>query len=237
MPNSASPQDVADAYMLGWELGLKALAVYRDGSKGAQPLNTSNKGEGKESGAGQKLSPKERRKLAGPRREHLPDTRRSVTHKFNVAGHEGYITVGLYPDGRVGEMFIVMAKEGSTIGGLMDCFGTAISMSLQYGVPLNVYIEKFSHTRFEPLGQTKNPDIPHACSLVDYIFRWLETTFLPNTNAKKSIYEGFEYPELERPVERRKGPSNKENAEPASANTAESAKQKTLDKQSLASTV
>ena len=114
-----------------------------------------------------------------PRRERLPDTRQSITHKFSVAGHEGYITVGLFHDGRPGELFITMAKEGSTIGGLMDCFGTAVSMSLQYGVPLEVYVNKFSHTRFEPMGHTKNPDIRIAKSLVDYIFRWLGITFLP----------------------------------------------------------
>jgi len=178
MPNKATVQDITDAYMMAWDLGLKALAVYRDGSKGAQPLSTSEDG-GKKDGEG--LSKKEKRKLAGPRRERLPDTRQSVTHKFNISGHEGYITAGLYPDGRVGELFITMAKEGSTIGGLMDCFGTAISMSLQYGVPLKVYIEKFSHTKFEPQGHTKNPDIPVAKSLVDYIFRWLGRTFLPET--------------------------------------------------------
>ena len=116
---------------------------------------------------------------AAPRRERLPDTRQSITHKFSVSGHEGYITVGLYPDGRPGELFITMAKEGSTIGGLMDCFGTAVSMSLQYGVPLEVYVNKFSHTRFEPMGFTKNPDIKIAKSIVDYIFRWLGITFLP----------------------------------------------------------
>jgi ribonucleoside-diphosphate reductase alpha chain len=114
-----------------------------------------------------------------PRRERLPDTRQSITHKFNVGGHEGYINVGLYPDGRPGELFITMAKEGSTIGGLMDCFGTAISMSLQYGVPLEVLVNKFSHTRFEPMGHTTNPDIRIAKSVVDYIFRWLGITFLP----------------------------------------------------------
>ena len=117
--------------------------------------------------------------VAAPRRERLPDTRQSITHKFSIAGHEGYITVGLYPDGRPGELFITMAKEGSTIGGLMDCFGTAVSMSLQYGVPLEVYVNKFSHTRFEPMGYTKNPDIRIAKSMVDYIFRWLGITFLP----------------------------------------------------------
>ncbi|MDR0521789.1 MAG: vitamin B12-dependent ribonucleotide reductase [Planctomycetaceae bacterium] len=179
MPNSASVQDIADAYKLGWELGLKALAVYRDGSKGAQPLSVSNADKSKVADSAGELSRKEKRKFAGPHRNRLPDTRQSVTHKFNVSGHEGYITVGLYPDGRVGELFITMAKEGSTIGGLMDCFGTSISMSLQYGVPLSVYVEKFSHTRFEPMGHTKNPDIPIAKSLVDYIFRWLGRTFLP----------------------------------------------------------
>ncbi len=168
MPRESTPEDVADAYMEGWRLGLKALAIYRDGSKEVQPLSTKSKA-GK---AAEKL-------LAAPRRERLPDTRQSITHKFNVSGHEGYITVGLYPDGRPGELFITMAKEGSTIGGLMDCFGTAVSMSLQYGVPLEVYVNKFSHTRFEPMGFTKNPDIKIAKSLVDYIFRWLGITFLP----------------------------------------------------------
>jgi len=149
-------------------MGLKALAIYRDGSKESQPLNTSTEGDK----AAAKVT-------AAPRRERLPDTRRSVTHKFNVGGHEGYITVGLYDDGRPGELFITMAKEGSTIGGLMDAFGTSVSMSLQYGVPLEVYVKKFSHTRFEPWGYTKNPDIPVAKSLVDYLFRWMGTQFLP----------------------------------------------------------
>ena len=171
MPKDSTPEDVGNAYMEGWKLGLKALAVYRDGSKGVQPLNTKSGADKEE---------KEKKKTVGaPRRERLPDTRTSVTHKFNVAGHEGYITVGLYPDGRPGEMFITMAKEGSTIGGLMDCFGTAVSMSLQYGVPLEVYVQKFSHTRFEPMGPTKNPDIRIAKSIVDYIFRWLGVTFMP----------------------------------------------------------
>jgi ribonucleoside-diphosphate reductase alpha chain len=170
MPNNATVQDIESAYMMAWELGLKALAVYRDGSKGAQPLSTSNDADKKER--------KEKRKTSQGR-ERLPDTRNSMTHKFNVSGHEGYITVGLYPDGRVGEIFIRMAKEGSTIGGLMDCFSIAISMGLQYGVPLRACVEKFSHTKFEPWGHTKNQDIPQAKSLVDYIFRWLGRTFLP----------------------------------------------------------
>ena len=168
MPRESTPEDVAQAYMEGWRLGLKALAIYRDGSKEAQPLST----KAKSAQTGEKA-------VAAPRRERLPDTRRSITHKFSVGGHQGYITVGLYPDGRPGELFIIMAKEGSTIGGLMDCFGTAVSMSLQYGVPLEVYVEKFSHTRFEPWGHTNNPDIKIAKSIVDYIFRWLGLTFLP----------------------------------------------------------
>jgi len=168
MPRETTPADIAQAYLEGWQLGLKALAVYRDGSKESQPLSTQTEA----SKAADKVA-------ATPRRERLPDTRRSITHKFNVAGHEGYITVGLYDDGRPGELFITMAKEGSTIGGLMDAFGTAVSMSLQYGVPLEVYVSKFSHTRFEPMGHTKNPDIRIAKSIVDYIFRWLGMTFIP----------------------------------------------------------
>ncbi len=187
MPRETTPADIADAYLEGWRLGLKALAVYRDGSKESQPLSTSSETD--------KAAAKQ---LAVPRRERLPDTRKSITHKFNVAGHEGYITVGLYDDGRPGELFITMAKEGSTIGGLMDCFGTAVSMSLQYGVPLEVYVGKFSHTRFEPMGHTKNPDIRIAKSIVDYIFRWLGITFLAgyrdamlnHSPAKDSAAEG-----------------------------------------------
>lgn len=168
MPRDTTPEDIAGAYIEGWRLGLKAIAIYRDGSKESQPLNTSSESD--------KVAAKS---APTPRRERLLDTRRSVTHKFNVGGHEGYITVGLYDDGRPGELFITMAKEGSTIGGLMDAFGTAVSMSLQYGVPLEVYVKKFSHTRFEPWGYTRNPDIPVAKSLVDYIFRWLGSEFLP----------------------------------------------------------
>jgi len=169
MPRESTPGDIARAYQEGWRMGLKALAIYRDGSKESQPLSTSTEGD--------KAAAKAT--TAAPRRERLPDTRRSVTHKFSVGGHEGYITVGLYDDGRPGELFITMAKEGSTIGGLMDAFGTAVSMSLQYGVPLEVYVKKFSHTRFEPWGYTKNADIPVAKSLVDYLFRWMGTQFIP----------------------------------------------------------
>jgi ribonucleoside-diphosphate reductase alpha chain len=175
MPRETTPEDIAKAYFDGWKLGLKALAIYRDGSKESQPLATSSEGQRAAAAAAA---------VNKPRRERLPDTRQSVTHKFSVAGHEGYITVGLYPGkpgelGRPGELFITMAKEGSTIGGLMDAFGTAVSMSLQYGVPLEDYVRKFSHMRFEPQGYTKNPDIRIAKSLIDYIFRWLGMTFLP----------------------------------------------------------
>jgi ribonucleoside-diphosphate reductase alpha chain len=175
MPKESTPADIGNAYREGWRLGLKALAVYRDGSKGAQPLSTSNEAIKEK----EKEKEKAEKAVAAPRRERLRDTRQSITHKFSIAGHEGYITVGLYPDGRPGELFITMAKEGSTIGGLMDCFGTAVSMSLQYGVPLEVYVNKFSHTRFEPMGHSKNPEIRFAKSIVDYIFRWLGITFLP----------------------------------------------------------
>ncbi len=167
MPAQVTPDDVMAAYLWGWELGLKALAIYRDGSKQSQPLATSAEGEQRQ------------KTTARPRRERLPDTRRSLTHKFSISGHEGYITVGLYDDGRPGEMFVTMAKEGSTIGGLMDSFGTAISIALQYGVPLDVLVKKFSHARFEPMGMTSNPEIRMAKSVIDYIFRWMAMEFIP----------------------------------------------------------
>ncbi|MEM1303432.1 MAG: vitamin B12-dependent ribonucleotide reductase, partial [Planctomycetota bacterium] len=176
MPRDTTPEEIAMAYYDGWKLGLKALAIYRDGSKDSQPLNTKlDSDDQKDEEA--KVVPGST--STGPRRERLPDTRQSVTHKFSVSGHEGYVTVGMFDDGRPGELFVTMAKEGSTIGGLMDAFGTSISMGLQYGVPLEDYVRKFSHMRFEPLGHTKNPDIRIAKSLIDYIFRWLGIKFLP----------------------------------------------------------
>ncbi|HJN65109.1 MAG TPA: vitamin B12-dependent ribonucleotide reductase [Pirellulales bacterium] len=168
MPSTTTAEDIAEAYTWGWRLGLKALAIYRDGSKQSQPLNTSTDS-----------NKDAKQQAAAPRRERLPDTRQSVTHKFSIDGHEGYLNVGLYEDGRPGELFITMAKEGSTIGGLMDSFGTAISLSLQYGVPLEVLVNKFSHTRFEPMGFSQNSDIRYAKSVVDYIFRWLGCQFIP----------------------------------------------------------
>jgi ribonucleoside-diphosphate reductase alpha chain len=162
-------EEIAQTYLEGWKLGLKAVAIYRDGSKRSQPVNSGKEAENVEATA-----------EGGPRRMRLEDTRQSITHKFEVAGHEGYLTVGLYPDGSPGELFITMAKEGSTVGGLMDSFGTAVSICLQYGVPVEALNRKFMHARFEPSGFSKNPDIPMAKSLVDYIFRWMHLTFVEN---------------------------------------------------------
>jgi ribonucleoside-diphosphate reductase alpha chain len=180
LPAEASVEDIAQTYMDSWKLGLKCIAIYRDGCKRSQPLSTSMKDRTK------KEAPREdqrevRKELPvepRPVRRRLPDERQSLTHKFDIQGHEGYITVGLYPDGTPGEIFLTMAKEGSTISGLMDAFATQTSLALQYGVPLRVMVNKFSHMRFEPNGFTKNPEIPMAKSLIDYIFRWLASRFL-----------------------------------------------------------
>ncbi|MEY3024974.1 MAG: vitamin B12-dependent ribonucleotide reductase, partial [Planctomycetota bacterium] len=181
LPSEASVEDIAACYRMSWELGLKANALYRDGCKLSQPLST--KSDAAEEAAMEEVSPEfiERiveKVIERPMRRRLPDTRESVTHKFNVAGHEGYLIVGLYEDGSPGELFITMAKEGSTIGGLMDSLGTAISVALQYGVPVESLVTKFAHQRFEPMGMTANSDIPFAKSLVDYIFRWLGMQFI-----------------------------------------------------------
>ncbi|HOL70421.1 MAG TPA: vitamin B12-dependent ribonucleotide reductase [Bryobacteraceae bacterium] len=171
MPEDSTVEDVMNAYIESWRLGLKAVAIYRDGSKRVQPLSS---GDGKEKRA---AAPAER-VVYRPVRRKLPDERQSVTHKFSIAGHEGYVTVGLYEDGTPGELFITMAKAGSTLSGLMDGFATAISFALQYGVPLKFLVDKFSHVRFEPSGWTANPKIPYAKSLLDYIFRWMGARFL-----------------------------------------------------------
>ena len=171
MPTDATVEDIMHAYTESWKLGLKAVAIYRDGSKRTQPLNTSKDSNGNKAELAENNE-------AHPLRRKLPDERRSITHKFDIAGHEGYIIAGMYEDGQPGEIFITMSKEGSTISGLMDSFATAISIALQYGVPLRGLVDKFSHMRFEPSGFTKNPDIPMAKSIMDYIFRWLATKFL-----------------------------------------------------------
>ncbi|MCK5172081.1 MAG: vitamin B12-dependent ribonucleotide reductase, partial [Planctomycetes bacterium] len=172
MPTESTTEEIASAYMEGWKLGLKAVAIYRDGSKRIQPVNVDKKSEAKAAKAAAE-PPKAR-----PLRRRLAETRNSITHKFSVAGHEGYLTVGLYEDGQPGELFITMAKEGSTVGGLMDVIGTCVSMALQYGVPLITLVDKFRHARFEPAGMTSNKNIPFAKSLIDYIFCWLGCQFI-----------------------------------------------------------
>ena len=188
MPEHATPEDIAEVYMEGWRMGLKAIAIYRDGCKKSQPLNTSLDSAEKAKPALVPTLPEvvAVAETARAVRRKLPDERRAITHKFDIQGHEGYITVGIYEDGTPGEIFLVMSKEGSTISGLMDAFATAISLSLQYGVPLEVLVKKFAHTRFEPSGFTKNPEIPIAKSITDYIFRWLASKFL-NASAQEAV--------------------------------------------------
>ena len=193
MPEAATVEEIEQIYLEGWRLGLKAIAVYRDGSKRSQPLSTGRKKSSDLPVDGTAALDNAQRTIAElraglaaarleagkPHRQRLPLERRAVTHKFEIAGHEGYITVGLYPNGQPGEIFLKMAKEGSTISGLMDALATAISLALQYGVPLHDLVNKFAHLRFEPSGFTGNPEIPIAKSIVDYIFRWLGSRFLP----------------------------------------------------------
>ncbi|MDX1546198.1 MAG: vitamin B12-dependent ribonucleotide reductase [Rhodothermales bacterium] len=200
MPESATPEDIADAYLLGWKLGLKALAIYRENSKRSQPLstskggNTKNKqveasGDGVASEAEPEIVEKVVEKIVyQPIRKRLPDERPSITHKFSIAGHEGYLHIGLYPDtGMPGEIFITMAKQGSTISGLMDAFATAISIAFQYGVPVEDLCNKFSHMRFEPSGFTNNKSIPIAKSIMDYIFRYLSLKFLGQAKEEEAV--------------------------------------------------
>jgi ribonucleoside-diphosphate reductase alpha chain len=215
LPNDATIDEIAEAYIEAWREGLKAVAIYRDGSKGSQPLNVSDGKSAKEikgSTSDQRLATSDSRPAqpvvtdadieaylakqqldvtAPPRavRHHLPDERLSITHKFAIAGHEGYITVGLYQNGQPGEIFIRMAKEGSTVSGLMDAFATSISLSLQHGVPLKLLCEKFAHTRFEPSGWSGNPQLGFAKSIMDYIFRWLELRFL--TPQQQELFQGL----------------------------------------------
>ena len=195
LPENASVEDIMESYLQAWKLGLKAVAVYRDGCKKSQPLSASGtttalskKGDAAAAAA---QHVEEDDLNAPPRavRHKLQEERASITHKFNVGGHEGYITVGLYPDGEPGELFITMAKEGSTVSGLMDSFALAVSIALQHGVPLKLFCEKFAHTRFEPSGWTNNPDIGFAKSIMDYIFRWLQLRFL--TGQQGMLFENL----------------------------------------------
>jgi ribonucleoside-diphosphate reductase alpha chain len=189
MPAEATIDEVAEAYVTAWKLGLKAVAIYRDGSKRTQPLNTGRKEDKVAAAAEAARAAAAMTAHAGElraARHKLSDERKSITHKFDIAGHEGYITVGMYEDGTPGEIFVSMSKQGSTISGLMDSFATAISYALQYGVPLQFLVDKFAHMRFEPSGFTKNPQIPYAKSIVDYLFRWLASKFL-DEEAKREV--------------------------------------------------
>ncbi len=173
VPKEATVDEIMQAYIQSWKLGAKAISIYRDGSKRTQPLNTS-----KDKSPSELVAEAAAAMARTPVRRKLPDERHAITHKFDIAGHEGYITVGLFEDGQPGEIFLVMAKEGSTISGFADAFAQAISYALQYGVPLQALVDKFSHVRFEPSGMTRNPEIRFAKSIVDYIFRWLASKFL-----------------------------------------------------------
>jgi ribonucleoside-diphosphate reductase alpha chain len=194
LPENASVEDIMEAYLQAWKLGLKAVAVYRDGCKKSQPLSaagTKTANSSKDDPRPGAAAPQEDNLNAPPRavRHKLQEERASITHKFNIGGHEGYITVGLYPDGEPGELFITMAKEGSTVSGLMDSFALATSIALQHGVRLSLLCEKFAHTRFEPSGWSGNPEIGFAKSIMDYIFRWLQLRFL--TGQQQFLFESL----------------------------------------------
>jgi len=188
VPKAATVEEIEQAYIDAWRIGAKAVSIYRDGSKRTQPLNTSK--DKLKVAADDMAAAAE---MVAPRRHKLPDERHSITHKFDIGGHEGYITVGLYEDGQPGELFLTMAKEGSTISGFADAFAQAISYALQYGVPLQDLVEKFSHVRFEPSGMTRNPEIRFAKSIVDYIFRWLAAKFL---SQEAKYHFGLNVPEV-----------------------------------------
>ena len=224
MPESATVEDITNTYVEGWRLGLKSIAIYRDSSKRSAPLNTRKTKDmggledvdlalgvtGERDDLEKRILDLEeeldmlRGKLDKPLRHRMPDTRMSLTHRFEIAGHEGYITVGLYEDGQPGELFITMSKEGSTIGGLMDTVGTLTSIALQYGVPLEGLVKKFAYQRFEPSGFTKNPDIRTATSITDYVFRWLGCQFIKGYKEATSPGRGQtelplkEIPEMEK---------------------------------------
>src|SRR5207302_5774478 len=224
LPEAATVDDIMNSYVEGWRLGLKSIAIYREGSKRSAPLNTrktkdmggATDGEAaldvtldREDFQNRILELEEelslvRSRVDRPVRHRMSDTRMSLTHKFEIAGHEGYITVGLYEDRQPGELFIHMAKEGSTIGGLMDTIGTLTSVALQYGVPLESLVKKFAYQRFEPSGFTKNPDIRNATSITDYVFRWLGCQFIKGYKEATSPSRGQtelalkEIPEMEK---------------------------------------
>jgi len=188
MPEESTEEDIMNAYIESWKVGLKAVAIYRDNSKRSQPLSAAGKKEEKPAetaqGPGNQSIPEQRELFARAVREKMPVERASVTHKFSVGGHEGYITVGMYEDGRPGEVFIKMAKEGSTLSGVMDGLALTISLGLQYGVPLKVFVDKLKNTRFEPSGITPNPNIRFVSSVLDYIARWMGGRFISSDYLK-----------------------------------------------------
>jgi len=208
LPEAATVEEIMNTYVEGWRLGLKAIAIYRDNSKRSAPLNvrkTKDMGGTIVADIAMVEEPELRRRILDleeelrasrgkPVRHKMPDTRMSLTHRFEIAGHEGYITVGLFEDGMPGELFVTMSKEGSTIGGLMDTVGTLTSIALQYGVPLESLVKKFAYQRFEPSGFTKNPDIRNATSITDYVFRWLGSQFIKGYKEAISPHRG--QPEL-----------------------------------------
>jgi ribonucleoside-diphosphate reductase alpha chain len=189
VPKEATADEITQAYIQSWKLGAKAISIYRDGSKRTQPLNTS-----RDKTAAEIAAQAAAQLITRPVRHKLPDERHAITHKFDIQGHEGYITVGLFENGQPGEIFLVMAKEGSTISGFADAFAQAISYALQYGVPLQALVDKFSHVRFEPSGMTRNPEIRFAKSIVDYIFRWMASKFL---SAEAQFHAGVNGRELD----------------------------------------
>jgi len=209
MPNECTVADIRDTYVQAWKMGLKCVAIYLDGSKRSQPLNTKKTNESGDKTAvvapalDARIGELEaevvrlQKESGKPSRRRLLETRKAITHKFDIAGHEGYLTVGLFEDDQPGELFITMSKEGSTIGGLMDSVGTLTSMALQYGVPLEALVKKFAHQRFEPSGFTKNPEIRNASSITDYVFRWLAFQFIPGY--RENITAARNQPELVMP--------------------------------------
>ena len=215
MPSDCSVEEIRSTYVEAWKMGLKCVAIYRDGSKRSQPLNTKKTNEAGDKTVAVAVATSNTASLEArvkelecevdrlqvesgkPLRRRLTDTRSAVTHKFDIAGHEGYLTVGLFEDGQPGELFITMAKEGSTIGGLMDSIGTLTSMAFQYGVPLDALVRKFAHQRFEPSGFTKNPEIRNAASITDYVFRWMAMQFIPAYREANTVVRS--QPELQMP--------------------------------------
>ena len=222
LPESATVEDIMEAYLQSWKLGIKAVAIYRDGCKKSQPLSaagtdtaTSTKEDSVSSTPAASAAVENPNGPPRAIRHRLPEERPSITHKFNIAAHEGYITVGLYPNGMPGEIFIRMAKEGSTVSGLMDSFALAVSIAMQHGVPLHLLCEKFAHSRFEPSGWTQNAEIGYAKSIMDYIFRWLDLKFL--RGQQQLLFEGLRPKTAELPEADNRPQTTAHSGQPAGA--------------------